>query len=77
MKVKLEKGTVEKGQEGAFQLLHTLPVRSNIAFYAISFVISRRVQNVVFIQGVRNEGKRDASGFKLLWVSQLIKFYKN
>ena len=77
MKVKLEKGAAEKGQEGAFQWLPTLPVRSNIAFDAISFVRSREVQNVVFIQSVRNEGKRDASGFKLLWVSQLSNIYKN
>ena len=65
MKVKLEKEAVEKGQ-GDNQLLHTLQVRSNIAFDVVSFVRSREVQNVVFIQSVRNEGKRDASGFKLL-----------
>ena len=69
MKVKLEKGAAEKGQEGDFQWLPTLPVHSNIAFDVISFVRSREVQNVVFIQSVRNEGKRGASGFKLLWVS--------
>ena len=69
MKVKLEKGAAEKGQEGDFQLLHTLPVRSNIAFDVISFVRSRRVQNVVFTQGVRNGGKRNASGSRPLWVS--------
>ena len=40
MKVKLEKGAAEKGQEGDFQLLHTLPVRSNIAFDVDSFVRS-------------------------------------
>ena len=58
-------------------MLHTLPVHSNIAFDVISFVRSRRVQNVVFTQGVRNGGKRNASGSKPLWVSKLIKFYKN
>ena len=39
MKVKLEKGAADEGQED-FQLLHTLPVRSNIAFDVVSFVRS-------------------------------------
>ena len=66
MKVKLEKGAAEKGN---YQLLHTLPVHSNIAFDVDSFVLSRRVQNVVFTQSVRNGGKRNASGSRPLWVS--------
>ena len=54
MKVKLEKGAAGKGQEGDFQLLPTLPVRSNIAFDVDSFVRSWEVQNVVFIQSVQD-----------------------
>ena len=78
MKVKLEKGAAGKGQEGDFQLLPTLPVRSNIAFDVDSFVRSREVQNVVFIQSVQDRGKRNVNGSKPLWVGQLITtFTKN
>ena len=76
MKVKLEKGAAGKGQEGDFQLLPTLPVRSNIAFDVDSFVRSWEVQNVVFIQSVQDRWKRNVNGSKPLWVSKLIKFYK-